>query len=190
MDILHDRLIWQVLSRGHAFLLEGRIFERRIPLTRSAPLRTPWGAPRSFLALYSPGCMEGEFSEGRGLGEAVRTAPTTFLRRGHHARAPSIPCRRAVRPCPQPRSSTPPTRSGLPAPVRALRRPSPCRQPSGSRPSPRGAICSTLSAPSCLPLPADHLPTKNHPLVARWLPRQARLRRAPGRPEPRGCRSG
>src|SRR5215216_3330586 len=46
MDVLHDRLIGQVRSRGHAFLPQGRITERCLPLTRSAPLRTPWGAPR------------------------------------------------------------------------------------------------------------------------------------------------
>src|SRR5918994_385249 len=63
MDVLHDRLIWQVLSGGHAFLPQGRITERRIPLTRSAPLRTPWGAAWSFFAPYSPECVEGEFSE-------------------------------------------------------------------------------------------------------------------------------
>src|SRR5215213_5869097 len=63
MDVLHDRLIGQVLSRGHALLLWGRISERRIPLTRLAPLRTPLGAPRSFFAPYSPKCVENRSSQ-------------------------------------------------------------------------------------------------------------------------------
>src|SRR5215216_6397333 len=62
-------------------LKDGSLSKRRIPLTRSAPLRTPWGAPRSFFAPYSPECVEGEFSE-------IRL--TRFLRTSHAPRSAKL----------------------------------------------------------------------------------------------------